>query len=64
MKMSKFDQYMFIALLIPPLEFYLLGDYDSALFMTLPPIIIFVMWFYADEIRANKKLMEFLDKVF
>jgi hypothetical protein len=55
---------MFIALLIPPLEFYLLGDYDSALFMTLPPIIIFVMWFYADEIRANKKLMEFLDKVF
>lgn len=64
MKMSKFDQYIFIGLLIPPFEFCLFGDYHSARIMTLPPIIVFVMWVYADKIRANKKLMEFLDKVF
>ena len=64
MKMSKFEQYIFIGLLIPPLELYLLGDYHSARIMALPPIICFLLWYYADEIRANKKLMEFLDKVF
>ena len=64
MKMSKFDQYMFIGLLIPPLDFCLLGDYQSAMSMTAAPIIVFVMWFYRDEILANKKLMEFLNKVF
>ncbi len=64
MKMSKFDQYMFIGLLIPPLDFCLLGDYHSAMSMTVAPIIVFVMWFYRDEILANKKLMEFLNKVF
>jgi hypothetical protein len=64
MKMSKFDQYIFIGLLIPPLILCLLGDYHSARIMALPPIIVFLLWVYADKIRANKKLMEFLDKVF
>jgi hypothetical protein len=86
MKMSKFEQYIFIGLLIPPLDFCLLGDYHnhplivkilcppldfcllgdyhSARIMALPPIICFLLWYYADEIRANKKLMEFLNKVF
>ena len=64
MKMSKFDQYIFMALFIPPLTLCLLGEYHDAMVMTIAPVIVFVGWVNADKIRSNTKLMAFLEKVF
>jgi hypothetical protein len=62
--MNKTDQLFFSALLIPTFVFTLIGDYSSAIAIAFAPIIVFVMWYYREEIRGNKKLMSVLDRIF
>jgi len=62
--MNKTDQLLFSALLIPTFVFTLIGDYSSAIIITFAPMIGFMMWYYQDEIRGNKKLMRVFDRIF
>jgi len=57
------EQYIISAVSIPFLMMVLIGDYESAKVLVFVPIIIALFAIYADRIRANKKLMDFLEKV-
>jgi hypothetical protein len=61
--MNKTDQLLFSALLIPMFVFALIGDYSSAITMAFAPAIVFVMWYYREEIKRNKKIMRILDEI-
>jgi hypothetical protein len=62
--MNRTDQIIFSALCIPLLISIMIGDYTTTLPMSIPPMIVYIVWYNRERIRSNEKLMRVLKKVF
>lgn len=49
---------------IAPIFYVMVGDYTAGLGLLSVPILAFLIVKYKEKLRANKKLMVFLKKVF
>ncbi|TDA63594.1 hypothetical protein E0765_07100 [Sulfuricurvum sp. IAE1] len=62
--MKREIQLLFSALLIAPLVYILIGDYQSATITALGVSGAFTIWYYRDSIRGNERVMRVLRKIF